>query len=97
MDLDLDWAMARYAEQGGRCAVSGVLLEFPPTGQGPVPHPYAPSLDRVDPRLGYTKSNTRLVAVALNAGLGSWGEAVYRRIAESYIALRWLAAHQRQR
>jgi hypothetical protein len=33
----------------------------------------------------------------MNAALGSWGEATYRRIAESYLAHRWLAAHQRQR
>jgi hypothetical protein len=46
--------------------------------------PYAPSLDRIDCRKGYTKDNVRIVVYALNVMLMDWGEVVFSRVAASY-------------
>ncbi len=43
------------------------------------------SLDRIEPSLGYIYSNIRVVCFGMNACLGSWGEEVFRMIAESYL------------
>ena len=45
----------------------------------------SPSIDRIDPQLGYTYSNVRIVCFAVNAALGNWGEAVLRKIASAYL------------
>lgn len=45
----------------------------------------SPSLDRIDATKGYTYDNTRIVIYALNAAFGSWGEDVFRTIAEAYV------------
>ena len=44
--------------------------EFDVTGRF---HPYAPSLDRIDPKRGYTPDNVRLVVFAINTMLLDWG------------------------
>jgi hypothetical protein len=59
--LNIDDIMQLLSAQGGRCALSGMPLEFKPNMQ------FSASLDRVDVNLGYTKGNIRLVAVILNA------------------------------
>lgn len=45
--------------------------------------PYRPSLDRVNPSLGYTEGNVRFVLWGVNAGMGSWGLEVYKKIARA--------------
>lgn len=52
----------------GVCEVSGVSLVLAgPRG------PYSPSLDRINPALGYVSGNVRVVAWALNCAMGDWG------------------------
>lgn len=46
--------------------------------------PFAPSLDRIEPKLGYVHGNVRVILFALNMGLGKWGEAPYAQIAGAY-------------
>lgn len=63
----LEWAAARYT---GRCELTG--LEFRPNrGHGCGPAPFSPSIDRIDPLLGYTKGNCRFILHAINAMKGS--------------------------
>ena len=45
--------------------------------------PYAPSIDRIDSRLGYVVGNCRLVCVAANYAMNVWGEVVLRRMTRS--------------
>lgn len=47
--------------------------------------PFAPSLDRIDARKGYTTDNVRLVAWVVNHALGDWGEEVFAKIARAYV------------
>lgn len=69
-----------------RCAVTGVRLR-PDRVEGSAMRPFMPSIDRIDPRRGYERSNCRLVCVAANFALNDWGEAVFRELALSYVAL----------
>lgn len=39
-----------------------------------VKHPFAPSLDRISSHGGSTADNLRLVCIAVNLGMGQWGE-----------------------
>lgn len=51
----------------GHCAVTGVKFEWRYFGHN---NPLAPSLDRIDPRIGYTDSNCRLVSWIFNRAKG---------------------------
>jgi hypothetical protein len=63
-DLDLDWLIKRLV--AGVCEVTGVPFVIKP-GR----HIHAPSLDRKDPKLGYTKDNVRVTLWCFNAAKGT--------------------------
>ena len=99
-ELDMDWVLARYAEQSGCCLLTGLSLEFLPPRDGKhlPPQPFTPSIDRIDWRCGYTRDNSRLVCTAANMALGAWGEKALERLARAYLArLREKARERRQR
>ena len=72
------WQMVRRAN--GRCELSGILFHNRRMA-GRRRAPYAPSIDRIDSKSGYTASNTRLVCVAVNLALNEFGDEVLIRIA----------------
>ncbi len=67
----------------GICELSGLpfVLDGPRSA-------FSPSLDRIDPALGYVACNVRIVLHALNAALGDWGEDVFGKIAEAFVNAR---------
>lgn len=73
---------------GGRCSVSG--LRFGVSGRSHGKNPWAPSLDRIDSQLGYTKSTCRIVCVAANLAMNEWGLEVLERLSI------WVAARTRK-
>ena len=75
-----------WSRQEGRCAISGIRFGYQRFDHAFVKHPYAPSLDRIDARGGYTPDNVRLVCTCVNFGMGQWGEEVLRRVAEGLLA-----------
>ena len=82
--LTLDDVLAMWRDGKGRCAVTGIKLsEANPTGLKR--RPFIPSLDRIDPRKGYTLENTRLVCFAINAAMNAWGETVFREMANGFL------------
>jgi hypothetical protein len=75
-----------YKRQDGRCAVTGVRFSLEPSfPKALVKHPMAPSIDRRLSTGGYTKSNVRLVCVAVNFGMGQWGEETYLTLARAAV------------
>ena len=68
-----------YRECSGRCAVTGIPLDFGKRRKGER-YPWIPSIDRIDSTKPYTKDNARLVCVAANYAMNRWGEAVLWRI-----------------
>lgn len=68
----------------GACEVTGVQFDVSDTADGGR-RPWFPSIDRIDSRIGYTHDNTRLVCVAANLAMNTWGELVLHEIAQSMV------------
>lgn len=49
-------------------------------------HPFAPSLDRIVPALGYVRGNVQVVLWALNAMRGTWGDEILLQVAAALAA-----------
>lgn len=81
-DLDRGWAARRWT---GSCELSGVTFQRNPFGKNG-PWPLSPSIDRIDPSLGYTKDNCRFILMGLNsAKLNSVGDAELLRMAQALV------------
>lgn len=82
--LTAEQMVAMVRRSNGRCEVSGV--EFRRSDQARFHRqPFAASIDRIDSAQGYTWENCRLVCVAVNAALNTWGDAVLREIVISMV------------
>jgi hypothetical protein len=79
-------ASTLYDQQGGYCAVSGIKFNLERFPDALVKHPFAPSIDRKLSSGGYTEDNVRLVCVAVNFGMGQWGEEGYMTLARAAVA-----------
>lgn len=66
------WAIAMMKAQNFRCAFSGVEFDLTVHGHGPAPRPFAPSIDRINSKRGYTEDNIRIVCWAVNCLFGTW-------------------------
>lgn len=84
-ELTLEQEEGLYLDSGGQCSVTGMSFRMGNTKDG-YRAPFAPSLDRINPKLGYTIDNVRLVCVVVNWALSDWGEGVFRTMCVSYAA-----------
>jgi len=75
-----------YDDQEGRCKVSGVEFSLETYPDALVKHPFAPSIDRILSSGHYTPDNVRLVCVAVNFGMGQWGQELYMKLARAAVA-----------
>jgi hypothetical protein len=82
-DLDWDWAEQQLEKQRFRCPMTGLAFFMKRSDEG-TKNPFAPSIDRIDPRLGYTKANCRIIIFAMNAMLSDWGECVLQSVMDGY-------------
>lgn len=83
--ISYDWAINQIEAQDFKCALTGIPFFMRVSGEWGR-HPFAPSIDRINSSKGYVEGNCRVVAVAVNIALADWGEDVFRRIAEGYVA-----------
>lgn len=65
----------------GFCEVTGIAFERMEGER----HHFAPSLHRIEPRLGYVPGNIQVIIWCLNAALGSWGEDVLLKLARAIV------------
>jgi hypothetical protein len=82
-DLTLQHLEELWEEGGGCCALSGIPLELGRSEFGKV-HPYAPSLDREVPSLGYTRGNVRIVCYQMNVALSEFGISQFEELVRRY-------------
>jgi hypothetical protein len=68
----------------GFCEVTGIAFEM--STPRFVKSPWAPSLDRKDPRVGYTPENTRVVVACFNFAKGVWGDQAVMIMARALVA-----------
>ena len=61
-DLTAEWGEATWT---GRCALTDLPFLIGQRGSGPKPR--SPSIDRIEPALGYVRSNCRFILHAVNA------------------------------
>ena len=81
-NLDTDYLEDLWGRQNGCCLLTGIKLNIPPESTGGSHFYDSPSLDRVDPKGGYTKDNVRLVCYGVNCCLHDFGELVFKKVAE---------------
>jgi hypothetical protein len=67
----------------GHCELTGIPFAFN-TGE----LWDSPTLDRLDPNVGYVYDNIRIVIFAANTMLGNWGEDTAARVAEAFLSQR---------
>jgi hypothetical protein len=82
-ELTTEFVETLYAQQEGRCAVTGFRFDQRRFPEALVKHPFAPSIDRKSSSGGYTTENVRLVCVAVTFGMGQWGEEVFLTLARA--------------
>lgn len=80
-DLPADSIELMFERQRGRCALSNLQMTLEYAEQGK--RPYAPSIDRVDPRKGYVLSNVRLLCSAVNLARLHWSDETFRKICKA--------------
>lgn len=82
-DLTHEWIAARLAS--GLCEVTDVPLELakPPESRF---HPWAPSVDRMDSKKGYTQDNCRVVCWIYNMAKSEWTDDVVLTFAKALAA-----------
>jgi len=76
----LEWAPTVWT---GRCALSGIEFR---RNVGMGPGPFSPSIDRIQPELGYTKGNCRFILHAINAMKGSGSDEEMLLIARALVS-----------
>lgn len=86
--LTLEDVNALIEKSGGRCAVTGIKFDLF-KDHGIRVRPWAPSIDRIDCKMGYTAGNVRLVANSVNIALSDFGEEVLLRIAKGLVKMRY--------
>lgn len=67
----------------GCCELTG--LSFSWQNNGSRFPPFAPTLDRIHPRHGYSLGNCRMICHAANLALCDWGEEVFETIAFAFL------------
>jgi len=81
--LTFDDVFELAMRQNWRCALTNIPFAFD-RPEGSHVRPFMVSIDRISSAGGYTKGNVRLVCVAVNLALSTYGEAVFGRIARAY-------------
>ena len=71
-----------YERANHRCQVSGIAFDMRQV-DGVRIRPWAPSLDRINPKSGYSVQNCRFVCAAVNLSLNQFGDDVFYQIAFS--------------
>jgi hypothetical protein len=88
-DRTPDLGLELFKRQRGRCAVSGLPFSLRRFDGVLVKHPFAPSFHRISSHQGgYTTDDVRLVCIAVNFGMGQWGEDLYLTFARAAVAER---------
>lgn len=81
--LTVDQLRAAIDRAGGFCEVSGI--PFSHAGER---HPFSPSVDRIDSKIGYQEGNIRIVCLIANFAMNTWGEEPLYVLAESVWRIR---------
>lgn len=65
----------------GYCEITGLRFDLSKNARNPL----RPSIDRADNGKGYTRGNCRVILLAVNLAMNSWGVEVFREIVAGYV------------
>lgn len=83
--ITLPWLVERLKPR--ICEVTGIEFDFSRANVAyGAMNPFAPSVDRKVPSLGYTEENTQIVVWLYNAAKGSWTDADVLKMAQALVA-----------
>jgi hypothetical protein len=74
-----------WEESGGRCALTKQKFDLTKWGGKGQVNPQAPSIDRIDPKLGYVKGNVRLITYHMNVALTDFGVDEFRNLLNCFL------------
>lgn len=81
-NLDLDYLYELYLKQNGRCCITRVPFDLSRGDSFNQTRWNAPSLDRIEPKKGYTKGNVRFVCYQINAAMQDYGLEHFLEVCE---------------
>jgi hypothetical protein len=84
-DIDKEYLTNLWDENNGCCALTKRPFKLESWGDFGQVNPDAPSVDRINPSLGYIKGNIRLVTYHMNISLSDFGTELFEVLAKSYL------------
>jgi len=83
-NIDLPHLINLWDENDGRCLLTNQEFDLTSWGEKGQVNPRTPSIDRIQPALGYTKGNVRLVTYHMNIALSDFGTEEFERLVRLY-------------
>ena len=83
-DLDNEFVVQLWEDQGGLCKRTGLPLDCT-SGTLQVRNRLGPSLDRVDSEKGYTRDNVELVCAQYNVGKAAYSLEEFAEICRAFL------------
>ena len=85
-DIDGEFLYHLWLENEGCCCLTGLKFELGKYGAKGQSHPQAPSIDRINSKLGYTRDNVRLITYHMNISLSDFGILEFEKLIQAYNA-----------
>lgn len=83
-DLDFEYIKNMYENNNRRCAVTNIEFDLS-VDKRFFRRPFAPTIDRINSKIGYIKKNVRLVCNAANFALNEFGDEIFDQVCRSYV------------
>ncbi len=80
-ELDKQWMVKKLAK--GSCELSGLKFCFKLVSRGNIANSFAPSIDRKNPSIGYTKRNSQVVLWCINNAKSTWNKYYWKKVKEA--------------
>jgi hypothetical protein len=94
LTITKDWVEGKLS--AGHCEVSGLPFDMSESWSKTRRCPMAPSIDQIEPGLGYTENNCRMVLTCVNLALCDWGLDFYLSIARAVLEKNSRTVHLEQ-
>lgn len=88
--ITYEWVLERLSKL--ECEITGIPFDLKAGRGNDVRNPYAPSIDRIVPSLGYTQENCRLTIWMYNMSKCTWGDSDVLRMAEALCRMKSIPA-----
>lgn len=86
-DLDIEFLENLWEKQKGCCLLTGIPFDLKSGERKDKTHfnPFAPCIDKIDVKEGYTKNNIRLICNHMNTALWDYGVNLFDTLIKNYL------------